>query len=298
MSEQKEKKYRRIGWISSISVQVLLLILFYFLVAWKEPFPPIPSYGIELSFGVDESGSGEQPVVTQQPIAEEMEQVESSEEPTEEVSELDNPDSEPVTEDVPIEDDITEEVVEPVTEQPSPDQVTSDPVTEPVVEKPKEIKKEPAKETPKEEVKKEEEKQKEEVNSAALMPKSDGEPNDSKGPNNDSGAAGKEEGNIDGRALMGEQGSSNGASLQMSGWVWDTKPQPKDDSDESGKIVYKIKVDGDGYIVGVELLSSTVSPVVEHYYRQSVERLSFSKTNEYSPAPFSTGKITFIIRSK
>ncbi|WP_421895055.1 hypothetical protein [Marinoscillum sp.] len=291
MGEEKEKKYRKIGWFTSILVQVIMLILFYFLVAWKEPFPPIPSYGIELSFGIEDAGSGEKPLSNPTPI-------EEPEEETEEVS-SEEPSEDPLEEAAEFQDEVLEEITEP-TEVPLVETPTPDVVEEKVTEKPRA-------EKPKEEVKeakpvsqpKEAEKvTKETLNPAATMPKTEGDPNNTKGEQKEKGAEGKEEGSIDGRALMGEQGSAEGASLQMAGWVWDVKPNPKDASSESGKIVYRIKVDSDGYLTGIELVSSTVSPVVERYYRQSVERLSFTKTNDYSPAPISSGTITFIIRSK
>ncbi|HCX24167.1 MAG: hypothetical protein CMB80_13195 [Flammeovirgaceae bacterium] len=296
MAEEKEKKYRRISWIASISVQLVLLLLFYFLIAWREPDPPIPSYGIELAFGLENVGSGPKPVTTPEPAEEITPEEEASEESAEETLEENSVEEPLETESLeePIEE--IEEVQEtPVTEQPSPTVVEE--VKKPVQQPKKEVVKEEVKKTtPKPEV---EQPEKSEVQKEALMPKAEqGETNNSSGETANDGRQGKEEGTIDGRALMGDQGSSNGASLQMAGWVWDFKPDPKDNSSEEGKIVYRIKVDGDGYIVGIELISSTVSPSVERYYRQSIERLSFSKTNDYKPAPMSTGTITFIIKSK
>ena len=46
----QERKNKRIGWIISVGVQLVLLILFYFIVAWREPIPPNPVYGIEIGF--------------------------------------------------------------------------------------------------------------------------------------------------------------------------------------------------------------------------------------------------------
>ena len=53
--EKQEEKNKRIGWLTSLGVQLFLLVLFYFLIAWKAPVPPIPEYGIELGF---ESSAG------------------------------------------------------------------------------------------------------------------------------------------------------------------------------------------------------------------------------------------------
>tara|TARA_Y100001972_G_C7653949_1_gene329045 strand:+ start:203 stop:1036 length:834 start_codon:yes stop_codon:yes gene_type:complete len=274
---EKEKKYRRIGFWTAILTQVVMLILFYFLIAWKEPFPPIPSYGIELSFGLDRTGQGEVAPATPQP-QEEVEESASQEE-TAEAEET----SEPATEEVVKEAEVP---TEPITKTPSPD------VVEKKVEEPK-PKPEPVKtEEPAKEVKKEEQK-------PASTPTVSEKPSPSQGNTNEPGDEGKKEGKLDDRAIYGSQGGgANGASLQMAGWVWDQKPNPNDKSDETGKIVYKIKIDDEGYIIDIELQSSTVTPAIERLYRQSVERLSFSKTSEYKPAPTSTGTITFLIQTK
>lgn len=295
MADQKEKKYRKIGWISSIATQLVMLILFYFLIAWKEPFPPIPSYGIELSFGMENTGTGNKPVSSPEP------KMEESEEPTEEI--IEEPVEEVLPEEILPEEEIVEEFTEPeakesaevpISETPSPD-VTDDTKTEEVKTDPVIPKEEPKKDKP---AKKEEKKPA--INPAATMPAANesNEVNDSKGTTEEKGSEGKEEGTIDGRALMGEQGTSDGASLSLAGWGWVKPPDPKDQSSESGKIVYRIKVDEEGYLIGIELVTSTVSPVVERYYRQSVEKLEFYKTSSQESAPVSTGTITFIIRAK
>lgn len=281
MKEDQDKKHRRIGWISSIGSALVLLILFYFLIAWREPDPPIPSYGIELSFGLEEQGTGEQPVSTPQPVEQEVEEVQEVEQ-TEEATE-------PVVTEQPITEP-QEEVAEP--ETPVTDVKSPDVVEEKTAAEPEPVKEEPVKEEPK--------KAEETVNNEALMDNTQqqGENNPDKGTTEQPGNEGIEEGTIDGRALMGQQGASAGASLNMSGWTWDAKPNPKDPSDEAGKIVYKVSIDGSGYIIDVELVSSTVSPVVERYYRQSVEKITFSQTTN-TPAPASSsGTITFIIQAK
>lgn len=302
MAEEKEKKYRRIGWISAGVVQLVMLLIFYFLIAWREPDPPIPSYGIELAFGIENTGSGTEPIsapeanetqVEEQTTQEEVVEEQPVEEPTEEAP------ADP-TEAEPVETTEPEIAETPVSETPSPDVVeeNAQPVpAEEVVTEEQPEEEQPAQETIEE--KPVEETPEETLNPEATMPSaSDSDPNLNKGEEGGEGVAGKEEGSLDGRALMGELGSSKGASLQMAGWVWDSKPEPKDNSSESGKIVYKIKVDQDGYITSIELVSSTVSPVVALYYEQSIRRLTFSKTNAYESAAESSGTITFIIRAK
>ncbi len=274
---EKDKKYRRIGFLTAIVTNVVLLVLFYFLIAWKEPFPPIPSYGIELSFGNMQTGQGEQAPSTPEPteVTEEIEPVETPDEAEETPTET----TQEVTEEAEVPED-------PITEAPSPDVVEKKVEEAPKLEPVKKVEQTPR------EVKKEEPK-------PSNAPTTSETPSPSQGQTNQPGDEGKPEGKLDDRAIYGSQGGgSNGASLQMAGWVWDFKPNPDDKSSETGKIVYKITVDDEGYIQGIVLQSSTVSPSVERIYRQSVERLSFSKTGDYKPAPTSSGTITFLIQTK
>jgi periplasmic protein TonB len=270
--EKKEERNKRIGWITSVAVQLGLLVLFYFLIAWKAPFPPIPEYGIELGFATSAgaTSSTPPPEVTEEQVIEEEIQ-EEEQQPVEEVVETEvvQPEMESMEEEI-----VTNEIETPVKVEKA---VTRPTETKPV-EKPKE----------KIEEKKVEAKPKEN-----LTEKTD---------SGEGQAEKAEEPVVDQRAIYGSQGTSEGSnegsSLSLSGWVWDFKPKPDDTSIETGKIVYKIVVDGDGYLVKIDLVTSTVSPAVERKYRQSVQNLTFSKTADYKTASQSTGSITFIIKTK
>lgn len=90
-----------------------------------------------------------------------------------------------------------------------------------------------------------------------------------------------------------------GASLQLSGWKWDDAPKKADPFDETGKIVFEIKVDRDGNIANIRVVEKTVSPNVVEFYKNQVEELTFTKTRDNADAAeFSTGKITFVIQGK
>lgn len=283
MSE-KEKKYRKTGIIVSVSVHIALALLFFFILAWREPDPPLPEYGIELNFGLDNTGSGEtpQPQPSEQVTEAAQSETETQEEVIEEVPEEIQENVPEIPEETVTEEAETEtsaEVVQPV-ESPIVEKETTQPVKE--------------KETPVKE-------------QAAPAPKKQAAEqlgNDAPSTNqgddvNKTGDKGKEEGKIDERALYGAKGGASGASLEMAGWQWDFLPKPNDTSNENGKIVFQITIDEDGYIIGVKTLEKTVSPEVEKIYRQAVEDLSFHQTAEnIRPAPTSTGKITFIIRSR
>ena len=279
--EKNEEKNKRIGWLTSVGVQLILLLLFYFIVAWKEPFPPIPEYGIELGFttsaGAPAASAPSQSVqeVSETPVEQGI--------PTETTS------SEAPTETTEIEESVIEET--PVSEVESPIEVEdtnpSEPVSsEDVVEENEVV---------------EQETQVEEIDTRAVMGAS-GSESDETHENPSEGEEEEEEKEVDQRAIYGSQGAnsgnSEGADLALSGWVWDSLPKPDDTSSQSGKIVYKIVVDDEGYLVKIETLTSTVSPALERKYRQAVQKLTFSKTTDYKTAPVSTGTITFIIKSK
>ena len=96
MSEQ-EKKDKKYSVIFSSIVHGSLLAIFLLLVAWREPDPPRPEYGMELAFGTETEGSGD--------VVQETETV------TEETENETPPDAETDTEET-HEEVVEEEVVE------------------------------------------------------------------------------------------------------------------------------------------------------------------------------------------
>ena len=288
LEAQKEKKNKRIGAIISVGSHVAVLLLFLFMVAWRAPDPPLPEYGIELNFGLDDAGSGEvQPEPETTPA-----ETESQEE------------AEPDGKEEPIEEEVVEqqeietpvEEVTPVhSEHESPDVVEEKPekkVEEPVEKKEEEVKEEAPKLPP------------------VLYPNNktgsggkDGDAKDAQNANQGDktgavGDQGDEKGTVDSRALYGNAGGGGGTSLQMSGWYWDAEPRPNDTSSESGKLVFQIVIDDKGNIIRVKTLETSVSPTVEKIYKDEVMKLTFSRTAGASVAATSTGTITFTIKAR
>lgn len=284
MTSLEEKKNKRVGMIVSLTVHTLLLLFFAFLIAWQEPDPPLPEYGIELNFGIDQSGTGE--VQPETPVK----QIENKEETkTEEIQPDESPAEEPEPE---VIDKLAVEEVTEVFEDDESEDVVQEKTETDVVEE-KMVKEEPVPAEP--EVKAE-------VNE--VVPENDkGEKNvpdtANQGDKTDkTGDQGDEHGVIDARALYGKPGGGGGSSLELAGWIWDFKPKPNDTSNEVGRIVFEIKIDEQGEIISIKTLEKTVSPSIEKIYKTEVEKLTFSKTDNLPPAPISTGKITFIIKSK
>jgi hypothetical protein len=84
--------------------------------------------------------------------------------------------------------------------------------------------------------------------------------------------------------------------LDLAGWNWDYIPKPNVPNNESGRVVFEIKVDDSGEIISIRTLERSVSLEAENICRKEIEKLTFSKTGTNVPA-ISTGKITFIVRS-
>jgi protein TonB len=300
-----ETQNRSIALTVSISLHaILFLILFFFIL--KTPNPPFGGgQGVVLNLGYVDEGTGE---------------VQTLNEPNDSPINEENKPSEQNNTAVPedpkdkVEPDKPAETKENLVSTDEESEVKTEPIPKPKEEPVEKVKsKEPIKEEVKKEEKKtevkEESKKPKELNSNALYGQNG---TSTKGGNNNGdkegkvGDQGNPNGDINAKALYGNagkggdgQGGSGGSSLDLAGWRWDRIPRVKDDNeDENGKIVFQITIDDQGEIIAIKTLEKTISPSVEKLYREAVEKLSFTKTDNKIPASTSTGKITFIIKSK
>jgi len=309
MMSERERKNKRVGMAVSLSVHLAVLLLFAFLMAWRAPDPPLPEYGIELNFGTSDVGTGDiQPPEKAIP----GENVEDSK--PEELPEV----QEEVVEesqDAPVDDDVQEEATQTDAQV---DEVFEDEQSSDVVEKEEKVKEEvnkvqkvekETKNPPKPEEEKKEVEQpvekiikpdnKAETGAKGVEGETEKAANANQGDKTDeTGDQGNEKGVVDARALYGNPGGGGGSSLQLAGWIWDFKPEPNDTSNEAGRIVFEITIDDQGEIISIRTVEKTVSPSVEKIYRDEIEKLTFSKTDNRPPAPTSKGRITFIIKAR
>ncbi len=265
MNEEGEKRNKRIGLISSIAIHAFLGLLFFFIIAWKAPFPPAEQYGIELNFGLDNSGTGDI-----QPVNKEPQNVSATRESARENQpEEQQPEETKPQEEQPVE----EKVITPAPAQPqeSPD-VTKKTNSETRITNPSMENNKP-KSQPEVSAKQPDNKEQKSTGATGNENK-----NTSQGDQvNAKGDQGNPQGKIDARALYGTPGGGQGgSSLDMAGWRWDEEPRPNDTSNENGKIVFEIKINDRGEIMSVRTLEKTVSPEVEKIYRDAVEQLTFS----------------------
>ncbi len=311
-ADKEENKSRKRAGIITLIFNILLLVAFYFIVVWKQPIPPLPTFGLELNLGFTPTGSGERS--DPNPPSEKPSQTNDSPaagELNEVVTEPKTPAPSPVKETAKPQPKTAPAVNEAVSKKLSPIKgeekaVETTKKPEPKKTEPKKVVETPAKAEAEKTVEKAPEKPK--VDERAIFgaggtsgkstkPASGGAEGDSK----TKGDAGDPKGTVDGRALMGEgsgkgESSGSGYSLDLAGWDFAARPEINDRvSTRNGRIVFKITVDDAGKVVQAVPLEYNVSNDVLAYYRQVVNRIQFKKKGGQA-ADFSTGKITFIVK--
>lgn len=295
MSEQeKENKNRRIAFFSTMGIQAVLFVLLFVMVAYRPPNPPLSDLGsgIELNIGFDDEGGGDDPMST--PVGNDGDQKEESENQPQQAKQEE------------VKEVVAEKTKAPETKT-EEDLISSDDESSVTVkEKKDEVK--PI-EKPKEKV---EEKKIEVKPQAVFNPAEKKTDSDTKATGTKEGKPGSEgddegktgnKGKPEGTLVKGGQytgtpgGGGGGSSLDLSGWAWDQKPNPAIPNNESGRIVFEIKVDDNGDIISIKTLERSVSQEAEQICRKAIEKLTFIQTGTNVPS-ISTGKITFVVRSK
>ncbi|MCX2746100.1 hypothetical protein OO013_19635 [Mangrovivirga sp. M17] len=282
--EIARKKDKQKSMVITIAIHGVLLVLFAFLLAWKEPNPPLPQYGIEIDMGMDDVGSGDDQDNIEAPESE----AEDEPSPVEEA--VEEPTEQPVEEtSEPTEVVETEEPVEPV------EDVSESEDAVPVEPQPKKTttKTETKTETKKETVKAPIYPGTEKGEGSGASKKSDGDDSDQQGDKGDPES-------VDQRYIYKgtSGGGGGGPQLDITGWTWDRVPDKRDDSDQSGRIVFEFTIDADGYVIHTEPLESTVSPDIVIFYQRQLEETTFHQTGSLPAKPRTKGKVTFIIKSQ
>ena len=298
MTEQEvEKKNKRIAALTTAGIQVLVVFLLFIIVAWRAPNPPLPEYGIEINFGLDDAGSGD--VQPETPVGNEGKQ---PEEPAqqEEVQEEPEVEEEPVKENTkPTE---TKEVEEqPVSKVESP-AVVKEKEPEKPAEKPKEkveekkVEKQPEvkKETPKAVYKPSNDQATAEKEGAK-----EGTPGNQGDDKDKTGDKGNPEGKLDAKALYGQPGGGGGgvSMTGFNGFDWPTVQTPSLPDQAYGVYEFIVKVDDQGEVVDVKAVQRGLSLEAEQKLKAMIQRLEFVPKGTNLP-PISEGRITFKVVSK
>ncbi|BDD04081.1 hypothetical protein [Aureibacter tunicatorum] len=302
--EKEQKKNERKSAVITFVITSLILLLVWYIKVWEAPDPPLPVYGIEMSFGFTETGQGnkspEKPVTEAaaksevvEEIIEELDNSETVEEVVEETALAENVEAQQ-SEDISDVEDLTSEVEE-IVETVEDDSDSSVEEVESSASNSSEAVQEVVEEQPK---------SSNSTKPALTYPSQEtADAEEGNGNDNTPGAVGNEESKKNEKKPLlyskhSGNGNMSGASLDLSGWNWDFEPKPDDNSPENGKVVFQIKIDDSGEVISVITLEKTVSSAVEQIYKREVESLTFSQTEGQGIAPpVSVGKITFIIRT-
>lgn len=276
---------------TSIGIHAALVLLFFFMIAWKAPNPPAPEYGIELNFGTSEQGSG--PVQPTEPVGSQGQAEQEPNQPEEQ--EAVEPETPKVEETRPVEQQIVSKVESPVA----------------VKEEKKEVVKEPQKPIEKTEPKKEEPVKPKVNEEAVFKPRTQTSNTDNKTAESKAGQAGNQgddtnkagdKGSPEGKpnpdaAYTGKAGGGGGGyGLSMPGWAWASPPEKKKlSSNFSGKIRFEIEVDEDGQIIKITTLERTLNLEDERLLRQAIERSQLEKTSAGNAPARSKGVVEFTL---
>ncbi len=106
------------------------------------------------------------------------------------------------------------------------------------------------------------------------------------------------QGNSEDTDITEKVGVKDGTQISVSGWRWITKPKPKDELNEQGKIVFDITIDQNGNVIHVKLVeqSSTIGIATYTAYKKAILDTKFERT-VFSPATEATvGRLTFNIK--
>ena len=312
--EAEESKNRQIAFVTTILSTAIMLFLFWYITVWtateNKKVEQMGGGGSLVNFGLDKKGSGN--VFTKNHASTLKDPIESKlAEAVVVKKEVKKPVVKPVevkaksikpkpVKETPV---VTSKVKSPVVvKETPPAKVTPKPSPKPVEAAPT-----PAKPTPPQP----------KVDEGALFPvkKGTANTNGTSGSSNQKGGAadgegggkgnqGQPDGNIvkggtyekkpvgdGGGGTGGNKG--NGSALNLTGWTWNAKPTVDDNSDETGIIKFRIKVDSDGDVVDVTQIESTVSPAVAQQYKRAVQRTKFRPTSDGDKPDISTGTVTF-----
>ncbi len=256
---REERRAKRLSALFTTLFFVLVVILLFLVGLWK-PWPPPPEEGVMVAFGeIENVEVGGVPETTESPPV----QPQIEETPQEDVMTQD-------VEDAPVIEEKTESEPKEVVKQPEPEPI-EEPVDEPV--------KEPEEEKPK-------------IDPNALY----------KGPrgtlNKPGKGGGKPSGSQEGKGTTGNSGvGTSGIGYSLEGRTLKRVPQIKDESQETGIVVVRIKVDRQGRVISAEFSPAGSTTTNQRLINLALQAAKQARFNADPNAPaFQSGTMTFRFR--
>ncbi len=285
-----EVKSKRIGWTVTIVVHAIILLFFWWYNVWPFNPPALPDYGTEINFGISDVGSGD--VQNTNPPSDENTEnneeaaasaasaqsaAESAESETEEDADINEAAETAENDDSDVSASETNE-----SQTSSESQSTSEQETEAETDNDADTESDNPKDSNSD-------------SEATNDNESDGAQQNNNGDDaNETGDKGQEDGKINDKDIYhGQAGGGGGTGAHITGWIADGRTKECEKSAETGKIIFKIKIDEDGEMVSVKVIESTVSAATVSCYQDQIEQLSFTpKDSNDDPAEFSEGTYT------
>ncbi len=255
----EERRAKRLSALFTTLFFILVIIMLFLLGLWK-PWPPPPEEGVMVAFGEIENVEvgGVPETVESPPVQPQVEDVQQEDVMTQDVEEA------PV-----IEENIEPELKE-VVKNPDPEpkeEPVKDPIEEPKEEKPK-------------------------IDPNALY----------KGPrgtlNKPGKGGGKPSGSQEGKGTTGSTGvGTSGIGYSLEGRTLKRVPQIRDESQETGIVVIRIKVDREGRVISAEFSpagSTTTNQRLINLALQAAKQARFNADPNAPPEQY--GTMTFRFR--
>ncbi|WP_128543427.1 hypothetical protein [Larkinella soli] len=304
---ENENEYRVTALAVSFAICAMLFFLLLYIRLWQSVPQPPPIDLVEVNFGNDLIGSGNIQTYNKASDSKNKEEVKRAEDkPNPKITTTPRVEKTPVTPVPKIEEAKPSKVV---TEKPDIASKLESPVSVPEKAEPKKVEATAPKPTPAP-PKAEPVAKVEKVDPNALFKRSGsggsngtvGKAAGTGGNNNGDDASGvgdkgNPDGDINAKQFYGTPGGTgSGVSLNMAGWRLASNRIAQDNSGESGKIVFEIKVDDKGDVINVRVRETRVSPTVTEFYKQQVYKLQLVPKASSAP-PISTGTYTINIRA-
>lgn len=309
---ENENEARTLGFVGAFAITlIVLMILFLVTISSSIPQPP-PIQFVEVNFGTDAVGSGSIQTYNKPSDSKNAVDVKKAEDrPNPKITTTNRVERTPPTPVPKVEEKV--KVSKTVAEKPDIASKVESPVS--VREKPEKVepkRTEAPKPSPAPPRAEPTPKKVETVDPNALYKRSSGgggsngtvgRASGTGGNNNGDdksgvGDKGNPDGKIDAKEYYGKPGgASTGVAFNVAGWSIGNRAIDKDDSDESGKIVFRIRVDQSGNIVAVNVQETQVSPSVTEHYRRQVTRLRPQPKSSVVPE-ISSGTVVIIVRSR
>ena len=262
-TSQEEKKNTRKGIAVTLGFHAILLLVFFFVIAWRTPNPPPKGIeGAEINLGFVDAGSGNEQANVDQ-VGEEQ-----PSEPQEEVLEQDNQQNESFV-NSNMESDYT-------------------------------VKNNENKETPKE--KKEPSKENQTINpnnEYKSNSKSDGDKNKNGDQGKPDGNPDSRNLYNDGKGTKGTGPDASG-NLSLPGWVFDYIPKDKDPSSETGYVIFRFTIDENGIVQTVKKIEDrNLSFTTIEFYKNKLWKTTFKPKNaNVEPETGQTGTLRINVTAK